>query len=87
MKIKDVIKKGNYLLIDLRMDVEFEEGTVGDAINIEPYMLESHREFILNEPRDIVFFCDGGLLASEAKYRFRERTTYAATTEELLSLV
>jgi len=87
MELKDVIKKGNYLLIDLRMDVEFEEGTVGDAINIEPYMLESHRQFILEEPRDIIFFCEGGFMANEAKYRFKERVTYATTKDELLTII
>ncbi len=60
-QLKDLIEKGNVLIIDARLPEEYNVGHIPDAINVSFDLLGEHVQKILQEPRDraLVTYCDG----------------------------
>ncbi len=50
-----------YLLIDTRTVVEYENGTIPNAVNFPLDEIRNHTEFIRNQQKPVIIFCQKGL--------------------------
>ncbi|MDO9037931.1 MAG: rhodanese-like domain-containing protein, partial [Lutibacter sp.] len=50
-----------FMLLDVRSQKEFEEGTIQNAINIPLDEIRNHIDFIKNQNKPIILFCRRGL--------------------------
>ena len=50
-----------FLLIDVRSQKEFEEGTIKNAVNIPLDEIRNHIDFIKEQHKPIILFCRRGL--------------------------
>ena len=61
MSIEEVLKAGNYHLIDVREPMELEmDGNIEEAQNIPLGELEERKQEISNLAGNIIFFCRSG---------------------------
>jgi len=71
--IEDVIRAGNYLLIDVREPMELDmEGEIDGATNIPLGEIQAHEDEIKNFDGNIIFFCRSGGRAGKAVEFFTE---------------
>ena len=67
MSLIEVLKKGNYTLIDVREPMELDvDGSIEGAINIPLGELEMRKDEILSLKGDVVVFCRGGHRSAKA---------------------
>lgn len=72
MAIKDVLKAGNYHLIDVREPLELEIiGSIKEAQNIPLGELEDRKQEILNLNGSKIFFCRSGNRSGKAVDYFK----------------
>ena len=70
--IEEVLKAGNYHLIDVREPMELEmDGNVEEAQNIPLGELEERKQEIMNLAGDKIFFCRSGNRSGKAIEYFR----------------
>ena len=63
----DVLKSGNYALIDVREPMELDmDGAIDGATNIPLGELENRKDEILNLEKPVVVFCRSGNRSSKA---------------------
>jgi rhodanese-related sulfurtransferase len=72
-EFKDLIIKGNALIIDVRTPVEFSEGNINNAINID-YFSKSFPVTIskLDKQKNILVYCAAGGRSTSACLDFKE---------------
>lgn len=67
MAIEEILKKGNYHLIDVREPLELEmDGNIAEANNIPLGEIEDHIDEIKNLDGNIIFFCRSGNRSGKA---------------------
>lgn len=67
MAIEDVLKAGNYHLIDVREPLELEmDGNIAEATNIPLGDIEDHIDEIRSLDGDVIFFCRSGNRSGKA---------------------
>lgn len=67
MSVIEILKKGNYHLIDVREPMELEiDGEVEGAKNIPLGEVGDRKDEILNLEGDIILFCRGGSRSAKA---------------------
>ena len=67
MSIEEVLKAGNYHLIDVREPMELEmDGNIEEAQNIPLGELEERKQEISNLAGNIIFFCRSGNRSGKA---------------------
>lgn len=67
MAIEDVLKAGNYHLIDVREPLELEvDGNIVEATNIPLGDIEAHIDEIRSLEGDVIFFCRSGNRSGKA---------------------
>lgn len=67
MAIEDILKKGNYHLIDVREPMELEmDGQIDEANNIPLGDIEDHIDEIKALEGDVIFFCRSGNRSGKA---------------------
>ncbi|HBR12542.1 MAG TPA: sulfurtransferase [Chryseobacterium sp.] len=72
MSLEDVLKAGNYHLIDVREPLELEmDGNIEEAQNIPLGELEDRKQEVLNLAGPIVFFCRSGNRSGKAVDYFK----------------
>lgn len=72
MDIQEILKQGNYHLIDVREPEELiANGAIEGAENIPLGELEQHKEEILARGGNIIFFCRSGRRSGEATELFK----------------
>ncbi len=72
MSIVDVLKEGNYHLIDVREPMELEmDGSIAEAQNIPLGELEDRKQEVLNLNGTKVFFCRSGNRSGKAVDYFK----------------
>lgn len=72
MSLEDVLKAGNYHLIDVREPLELEmDGNIEEAQNIPLGELEDRKQEVLNLAGPIVFFCRSGNRSGKAADYFK----------------
>lgn len=72
MSLEDVLKAGNYHLIDVREPLELEmDGNIEKAQNIPLGELEDRKQEVLNLAGPIVFFCRSGNRSGKAVDYFK----------------
>lgn len=72
MSLGDVLKAGNYHLIDVREPLELEmDGNIEEAQNIPLGELEDRKQEVLNLAGPIVFFCRSGNRSGKAVDYFK----------------
>ncbi len=72
MAIEDVLKAGNYHLIDVREPLELEmDGQIEEAQNIPLGELEDRKQEILNLSGTKIFFCRSGNRSGKAVDYFK----------------
>lgn len=72
MSLEDVLKAGNYHLIDVREPLELEmDGNIEEAQNIPLGELEDRKQEVLNLAGPIVFFCRSGNRSGKATDYFK----------------
>lgn len=72
MAIEDVLKAGNYHLIDVREPLELEmDGHIEEAQNIPLGELEDRKQEILNLSGTKIFFCRSGNRSGKAVDYFK----------------
>jgi NADPH-dependent 2,4-dienoyl-CoA reductase/sulfur reductase-like enzyme/rhodanese-related sulfurtransferase len=59
--ILDEKKLADYLLIDTRTVAEYEKGTIPGAVNFPLDNIRMHTEFIKNQQKPVIIFCQRGL--------------------------
>lgn len=73
MDIQDILKQGNYHLIDVREPEELiANGAIDGAENIPLGELENHKEEILAKEGNVIFFCRSGNRSGKATDLFKE---------------
>lgn len=74
MSIEEVLKAGNYHLIDVREPMELEmDGNIEEAQNIPLGELEDRKQEILNVSGDVIFFCRSGNRSGKAMEYFKSQ--------------
>ncbi|SIT97283.1 Rhodanese-related sulfurtransferase [Epilithonimonas bovis DSM 19482] len=72
MSLEDVLKAGNYHLIDVREPLELEmDGNIEEAQNIPLGELEDRKQEVFNLAGPIVFFCRSGNRSGKAVDYFK----------------
>ena len=72
MSIVDVLKEGNYHLIDVQEPMELEmDGSIAEAQNIPLGELEDRKQEVLNLNGTKVFFCRSGNRSGKAVDYFK----------------
>ncbi|HPW88640.1 MAG TPA: rhodanese-like domain-containing protein [Kaistella chaponensis] len=72
MSIEEVLKAGNYHLIDVREPMELEmDGNIEEAQNIPLGELEERKQEISNLAGNIIFFCRSGNRSGKAVEYFK----------------
>lgn len=72
MAIEDVLRAGNYHLIDVREPLELEmDGHIEEAQNIPLGELEDRKQEVLNLSGTKIFFCRSGNRSGKATEYFR----------------
>lgn len=72
MSIEEVLKSGNYHLIDVREPMELEmDGHIEEAQNIPLGELEERKQEISNLAGNIIFFCRSGNRSGKAVEYFK----------------
>ena len=67
MSLQEVLKSGNYYLIDVREPLELEmDGYIDGATNIPLGEVEDRKEEILNLDKPVVLFCRSGNRSGKA---------------------
>ncbi|WP_234111606.1 MULTISPECIES: rhodanese-like domain-containing protein [Chryseobacterium] len=67
MTLEEILKSGNYLLIDVREPMELEmDGEISTAINIPLGEVEERKDEILNSDKPVVIFCRSGNRSGKA---------------------
>ena len=67
MSLSDVLKAGNYHLIDVREPMELEmDGNIGGAQNIPLGEVEDRKDEILSIEKPVVLFCRSGNRSGKA---------------------
>lgn len=67
MSVIEILKKGNYHLIDVREPMELDiDGVIDGAINIPLGEIEDRKGEILNLEGDVILFCRGGSRSAKA---------------------
>lgn len=67
MAIEDILRKGNYHLIDVREPMELEmDGNIPEANNIPLGEIEDHVDEISSLEGDVIFFCRSGNRSGKA---------------------
>lgn len=67
MSLIEILKSGNYKLIDVREPIEIEmDGSIDQAINIPLGTIEEHTEEILSYQVPVVVFCRSGARSNKA---------------------
>ena len=67
MAIEDILRKGNYHLIDVREPMELEmDGNIAEANNIPLGEIEDHIDEISSLEGDVIFFCRSGNRSGKA---------------------
>ena len=67
MSLAEVIKSGNYALIDVREPMELEmDGNIDGAINIPLGEVEDRQDEILSIEKPVVLFCRSGNRSGKA---------------------
>lgn len=67
MALEDILKAGNYRLIDVREPLELElDGAIENAENIPLGEVEDRAEEILNSDKPVVIFCRSGNRSGKA---------------------
>lgn len=67
MSLPEVLKSGNYYLIDVREPMELEmDGYIDGATNIPLGEVEDRKEEILNLDKPVVLFCRSGNRSGKA---------------------
>ena len=74
MSIEEVLKAGNYHLIDVREPMELEmDGNIEEAQNIPLGELEERKQEISNLAGNIIFFCRSGNRSGQAVEYFKSQ--------------
>lgn len=74
MSIEEVLKAGNYHLIDVREPLELEiDGNIEEAQNIPLGELEDRKQEIVNLSGDKIFFCRSGNRSGKAMEYFKSQ--------------
>lgn len=74
MSIEEVLKAGNYHLIDVREPLELEmDGNIEEAQNIPLGELEERKQEIVNLSGDKIFFCRSGNRSGKAMEYFKSQ--------------
>ncbi|UJF29860.1 rhodanese-like domain-containing protein [Kaistella sp. 97-N-M2] len=72
MTIEEVLKAGNYHLIDVREPMELEmDGNIEEAQNIPLGELEERKQEVVNLSGNKIFFCRSGNRSGKAVYYFK----------------
>lgn len=72
--IEEVIKGGNYALIDVREPMELDmDGSIDIAQNIPLGEIEDHQEEILAMEKPVIFFCRSGNRSGKALEYFESQ--------------
>lgn len=67
MSLEEVLKSGNYHLIDVREPLELEvDGNIAGAENIPLGDVEAHKDEILNIKQPVILFCRSGNRSGKA---------------------
>ena len=70
--IEDVLKAGNYHLIDVREPMEFEmNGAIDEATNIPLGEIEERQDEIKGLEGNVIFFCRSGNRSGQATEFFK----------------
>lgn len=74
MSVEEVLKAGNYHLIDVREPLELEmDGNIEEAQNIPLGELEERKQEIVNLSGDKIFFCRSGNRSGKAMEYFKSQ--------------
>lgn len=74
MSVEEVLKAGNYHLIDVREPLELEmDGNIEEAQNIPLGELEDRKQEIVNLSGDKIFFCRSGNRSGKAMEYFKSQ--------------
>ncbi|WP_226064904.1 rhodanese-like domain-containing protein [Kaistella polysaccharea] len=74
MSIEEILKAGNYHLIDVREPMELEmDGEIEEAVNIPLGEIESRKEEIENLEGPKIFFCRSGNRSGKAVEYFKSQ--------------
>lgn len=74
MAIEDILRKGNYHLIDVREPMELEmDGNIAEANNIPLGEIEDHIDEIKALEGDVIFFCRSGNRSGKAMDYFKSQ--------------
>ncbi|AQX06408.1 sulfurtransferase [Elizabethkingia meningoseptica] len=72
--IEDILKAGNYHLIDVREPMELEmNGAIDEAINIPLGEIEERQDEIKNLEGNVIFFCRSGNRSGQATEFFKSQ--------------
>jgi len=72
MSLEELLKAGNYHLIDVREPMELEmDGNIEEAQNIPLGELEERKQEIINLGGNIIFFCRSGNRSGKATDYFK----------------
>jgi len=74
MSVEEILKSGNYHLIDVREPMELEmDGQIDDAVNIPLGEIESRQDEIENLSGPKIFFCRSGNRSGKAVDYFKSK--------------
>ena len=74
MSIEEILKAGNYHLIDVREPMELEmDGEIEEAVNIPLGEIESRKEEVENLEGPKIFFCRSGNRSGKAVEFFKSQ--------------
>lgn len=72
--IEEVIKSGNYTLIDVREPMELDmDGSINGALNIPLGEIEEQQDEILAMEKPVIFFCRSGNRSGKALEYFQSQ--------------
>lgn len=73
MTIEEILKSGNYALVDVREPMELMmDGEIEGANNIPMGELESRKDEVLSLEKPVVFFCRSGNRSAKALEYFTQ---------------
>ncbi len=66
-ELKEIMKKENAALIDVRSEQEFNEGHLAGAVLIPNYEINKIKDFVPDKNRIIILYCKSGIRSKKAK--------------------
>lgn len=71
-ELKEIMKKENTVLIDVRSEQEFNEGHLERAISIPNYEIFKIKDIIKDKDKIIILYCKSGIRSEKSKKELKK---------------